>query len=256
MRSLWTAVSTSGMPPKSMRMAAPRAAGCGRAASAQVFDGLAGLGEIVDEALAVGVRLHLFQFAAAERARDIAAHELPQRFEFENFSGGFQARLFPDRTSAEVFERDSSFILPRRRNLWSTDTLQCQVSRKLGSGTASTRAVDRAASVCRSGKGRGVGKDLSGVQPSMSPTGTISAHRNAARLPSRARNPQCPQGIAARRPLSACPTVVATVAIRSQQAKERAPITAVAAMWKRIPPQQHGRAGCGCGRPGFEEELL
>ena len=46
MRSLWTMSSVSGRPLKSTRMAAPRAAGCGRAASAQVFDGFGGLGQI------------------------------------------------------------------------------------------------------------------------------------------------------------------------------------------------------------------
>ena len=50
----------------------------------QVLDGLAGFGEVVDQSRAVGVRRDLLQFALAQRARDVAAHELPQRFEFQN----------------------------------------------------------------------------------------------------------------------------------------------------------------------------
>ena len=57
MRSLWTAASRSGRPPKSMRMAAPRAAGCGRGGRAQIFDRLAGFGQVVVQARAIGVRL-------------------------------------------------------------------------------------------------------------------------------------------------------------------------------------------------------
>ena len=58
---------------------------------AQVCDRLAGFGQVFVEALAVGVRRSLFQLAAAQRAGDIAAHQLPQGFEFENFSAGFQS---------------------------------------------------------------------------------------------------------------------------------------------------------------------
>ena len=40
---------------------------------------------------AVGERADLLQLALAERARDVAAYQLPQGFEFEDFSAGFQA---------------------------------------------------------------------------------------------------------------------------------------------------------------------
>ncbi len=46
MRSLCTAGSTSGKPPKSMRIAAPRAAGLRARGGAQIFDGFAGFGQI------------------------------------------------------------------------------------------------------------------------------------------------------------------------------------------------------------------
>ena len=36
------------------------------------------------------MRADLFQFALAQRARDVAAHQLPQGFEFEDFSAGLQ----------------------------------------------------------------------------------------------------------------------------------------------------------------------
>ena len=60
---------------------------------AEVLDRLAGFGEVVDEAVAIVMRLEFVQLAPAHRARDVAPDELPQRFEFEDFRGGFQARL-------------------------------------------------------------------------------------------------------------------------------------------------------------------
>ena len=39
------------------------------------------------------MRLHLVQFAPARRAGDVAAQQLPQGFEFENFRAGFQVNL-------------------------------------------------------------------------------------------------------------------------------------------------------------------
>ena len=45
MRSLCTAGSTSGMPPNSMRSAAPRAAGLRVQGGVQVLDGFSGFGE-------------------------------------------------------------------------------------------------------------------------------------------------------------------------------------------------------------------
>ena len=89
MCSLWTAGSTSGMPPNSMRMAAPRAAGCGRVATCRYWIASPASARSRLEARAIGVRAHLLQFALAGRARDVAAEQLPQGFEFEDFSAGF-----------------------------------------------------------------------------------------------------------------------------------------------------------------------
>ena len=85
--------AVSGRPPKSMRMAAPRAAGCGRAARRRY--------SMASPLSARSCRRRsrslcgwsFVQLAPAHGARDVAADQLPQRFEFEDFRGGFQARL-------------------------------------------------------------------------------------------------------------------------------------------------------------------
>ena len=92
MRSLWTAGFEIGQAAeKSMRMAAPRAAGCGRAARRRYSMASPASARSSVQPRAVGVRLDFFQLAAAQRAGDIAAQQLPQGFEFENFGAGFQA---------------------------------------------------------------------------------------------------------------------------------------------------------------------
>ena len=44
----------------------------------------------------VGDRTHFLQFAFAQRARDVAAQQLPQGFEFQNFSACLQVNLLSD----------------------------------------------------------------------------------------------------------------------------------------------------------------
>src|SRR6476660_4051217 len=56
----------------------------------EVLNGFSGFGESGVELRAVGKRRDFFQFAFAERARDVAAYQLPQRFEFEDFSACLQ----------------------------------------------------------------------------------------------------------------------------------------------------------------------
>src|SRR5207344_1289640 len=56
----------------------------------QVLNRLSRFGEGGVELCAVGERGHFFQLAFAQRARDVAAYELPQRFEFEDFSACLQ----------------------------------------------------------------------------------------------------------------------------------------------------------------------
>ncbi len=60
----------------------------------EVLDSLAGLGEIGFEARAIGVRTDLLQFALAGRAGDVAAEQLPQGFEFEDFGAGFHGAAY------------------------------------------------------------------------------------------------------------------------------------------------------------------
>ena len=72
--------------------AASRGGACG---GAEVFDGLAGFRQVFGEARAVGVRLDFIELAPAERARDIAAEELAEGFEFEDFGTGFHAYTRP-----------------------------------------------------------------------------------------------------------------------------------------------------------------
>ena len=69
--------------------------GLGPGGGAQVLDRLPGFREVFFEARPIRVRPHLLQFAPAERAGDIARQQLAQRFEFQNFSAGFQRGFFP-----------------------------------------------------------------------------------------------------------------------------------------------------------------
>ena len=66
----------------------------------QVLNRLSGFGERGVELRAVGERAHLLQFAFAQRARDVAAHQLPQGFEFQNFSACLQVNLLSDFSAA------------------------------------------------------------------------------------------------------------------------------------------------------------
>ena len=62
---------------------------------AKVREGFAGFREIADEAIAVVMRLEFVQLTTSHGARDVAPDELPQRFEFEDFRGGFQGDFLP-----------------------------------------------------------------------------------------------------------------------------------------------------------------
>jgi len=84
--SMWsfcTESSVSGRPLKSMRNA-PAARG-GTSGGAEVFDGFAGFGEVFRPGGRGPCAVHLFKLAAAERAGDVAAQELAEGFEFEDF---------------------------------------------------------------------------------------------------------------------------------------------------------------------------
>ena len=63
---------------------------------AQVLNRLSGFGERGVELRAIGERAHLLQFAFAQRARDVAAQQLPQGFEFQDFSACLQVSLLSD----------------------------------------------------------------------------------------------------------------------------------------------------------------
>ena len=58
-----------------------------------VLYGLSGFGEGRVELRPVRDRAHLLQFAFSQRARDVTAHQLPQGFEFQNFSACLQVNL-------------------------------------------------------------------------------------------------------------------------------------------------------------------
>src|SRR5664279_2603397 len=83
----------------------------------QVVNRLSGFGERGVELRAVRKRAHLFQFAFAQRARDVAAKELPQSFEFQDFSACFQDGYFLRIAShaRESFEREYVSSTQRRR---------------------------------------------------------------------------------------------------------------------------------------------
>jgi hypothetical protein len=67
----------------------------GARGGAQVFDGLAGFGEVSSEAGAVGVGSEFLQLAAAEGAEDVTAQQLAEGFEFKNGGAGFQENSTP-----------------------------------------------------------------------------------------------------------------------------------------------------------------
>ncbi len=92
---------------------------------AQVFDGLTRFGEIGKQALAIGVRLQLLQLAASERAGNVAAHQLPQGFEFEDFRAGLQEGwsylYFPrSRKAFSITASVPSVISSAARSRWRT----------------------------------------------------------------------------------------------------------------------------------------
>jgi hypothetical protein len=68
------------------------AAGLWMQGGVEVLNGFSRFGEGGVELRVLGERGHFFQFAFAQRARDVAAYQLPQGFEFEDFSACLQDR--------------------------------------------------------------------------------------------------------------------------------------------------------------------
>ena len=91
MRSLWTAGSVSGRPPKSMRMAAPRAAVCGREAERRYSMASPASARSASNGSRSWMRLEFLQLAPAQSRGHVAAHQIAHAFEFEHFGAGSHA---------------------------------------------------------------------------------------------------------------------------------------------------------------------